>query len=44
MGTFKAVSTAFENIDRQAPLLRKAAEAFGTEQLAEPGSNLDFQL
>lgn len=35
---------AFENIDRQAWLLRKDAEAFGIEQLTERGSNLDFQL
>lgn len=27
---FKAVSMAFENIDRQVLLLRKDAEAFGT--------------
>lgn len=41
---FKAVSTASENIDCQVWLLRKDAKAFGTEQLTEHGSNLDFHL
>lgn len=41
---FKAVSVASENIDCQVWLLRKDAEAFGTEQLTECASNLDFLL
>lgn len=41
---FEAASTAFENIDHQVWLLRKDAEAFGTERLTEHGSNLDFPL
>lgn len=41
---FQAVSTASANAERRVWLLRRDAEAFGTEQLTERGSNLDFQL
>lgn len=34
---------ASETVDCQVQLLRKDSEAFGTEQLTESGSNLDFQ-
>lgn len=38
------VPMASENVDHQVWLLRKDAEAFGTKQLTERGSNLDLQL